>query len=252
MDGGGMLRKIRWQLLLGLALVFLSAGFYFLHYLLFHDIHHIFVFLIGDIAFVFLEVLLVTLILDRLLHEQEKQRLKQKMNMIIGSFFSEMGNRLLNMMALYDKDSELMKQCLTINTDWNDAQFNGLIRGLKGYTCNIDCRRHDLIGLRDLLVSERIFMLNLLQNPSLMEHETFTDLLWAVFHLTEELAARNDLKSLSQADSNHLSNDIKRVYLQLLHHWILYLKHLKVAYPYLYSLAVRSNPVNPECRAEIE
>jgi hypothetical protein len=252
LDGGGVLRKIRWQLLLGLALVLLSAGFYYLDYLIFHDVHHIFIFLIGDIAFVFLEVLLVTLILDRLLHEQEKQRLKQKLNMIIGSFYSEMGNRLLNMMALYDRDSELMKQCLTISTDWNDAQFNELSKGLKDYTCNIDCRRYDLIDLRDLLVSERIFMLSLLQNPSLMEHETFTDLLWAVFHLTEELAARNDLKSLSQADASHLSNDIKRVYIQLLEHWIQYLKHLKASYPYLYSLAVRANPVNPECCAEIE
>ena len=70
----------------------------------------------------------------------------------------------------------------------------------------------------------------------------FTDLLWAVTHLTEELSHRKDLKTLPNADYEHLSGDIKRAYIMLITEWLAYMKHLKESYPYLFSLAVRTNP----------
>ena len=45
-----------WKVVLGIVLVLLSAIAYFIHYLLFHDAHHIFIYLLGDIGFVFFEV----------------------------------------------------------------------------------------------------------------------------------------------------------------------------------------------------
>ena len=42
--------------------------------------------------------------------------------------------------------------------------------------------------------------------------------------------------------------DIKLVFGHLSREWVLYLQHLKVDYPYLFSLAVRLNPMidNPD------
>jgi hypothetical protein len=57
------MKHLRWQVLLGLALVALSTLFYFIHFLIFRDAHHIFIYMVGDIAFVPVEVLLVTLII---------------------------------------------------------------------------------------------------------------------------------------------------------------------------------------------
>ena len=62
----------RWQLIVGASLVVLSAVFYFLHYLIFRDAHHIFLYLVGDVAFVFVEVLLVTIIIHELLNQRER------------------------------------------------------------------------------------------------------------------------------------------------------------------------------------
>ena len=42
-----------------------------------------------------MEVLLVTLIVDRMLGMREKHAVMEKMNMVIGAFFSEMGLDLL-------------------------------------------------------------------------------------------------------------------------------------------------------------
>jgi len=85
-------------------------------------------------------------------------------------------------------------------------------------------------------------LLGLLENPNLLEHESFTNLLWAVFHLTDELAHRSDLVKLPDTDYQHLAGDMKRVYHQLIIQWLNYMKHLKQDYPYLFSLAMRTNP----------
>ncbi|MGQ9701142.1 MAG: hypothetical protein ACUVQT_01635 [bacterium] len=61
------------QIVFGIILIFLSIIAYFIHYLIFRDPHHIFIYLLGDVAFVFIEVLLVTLVIHRMLHYREKQ-----------------------------------------------------------------------------------------------------------------------------------------------------------------------------------
>lgn len=106
--------------------------------------------------------------------------------------------------------------------------------------------------LKGFLVARRNFMLGLLENPNLLEHDGFTELLWAVFHLLEELQAREKLTGLHEADLDHLSGDIRRAYTHLLKQWVTYLQHLKSDYPYLFSLAVRNNPLNPEAKVELE
>ena len=65
----------KWQVFLGLILIALSTLVYLVHFFIFRDAHHIFIYLIGDIAFVFFEVLLVTLVLHQLLHYREKKAL---------------------------------------------------------------------------------------------------------------------------------------------------------------------------------
>jgi hypothetical protein len=54
------------------------------------------------------------------------------------------------------------------------------------------------------------FLLRLLENPNLLEHESVTKLLRAVFHLAEELSWRQDIAALPDSDLNHLSGDVTR------------------------------------------
>src|ERR1700686_513745 len=49
----------------------------------------------GNLAFLPLYVLFVTLIIERVLKERERQALRQKLNMVIGVFFSEVGTAML-------------------------------------------------------------------------------------------------------------------------------------------------------------
>ena len=68
----------------------------------------------------------------------------------------------------------------------------------------------------------------------------------AAFHLTEELEHRGSFRKLPEADIRHLQGDVIRVETIRILEWLRYMKHLKSNYPYLFSLAVRTNPFNRE------
>ena len=246
-----MKRRLNWQIALGLVLILLSVIFYLIHYAIFRDARHIFLYLIGDIAFVFIEVLLVTLVIHQILDLREKKALLNKMNMVIGAFFSEVGTALLKMLSIFDGNSSLISRELVVNKDWTDKKFIACRKLIMSYGCVVDSRAADLEALKDFLAAKRGFLLRLLENQNLLEHETFTDLLWAIFHLTDELVHRDDVTRLPLTDLEHLSGDIKRAYISLLQEWLGYMKHLKKDYPYLFSLAARTNPFDEHASVEV-
>lgn len=233
-----------WQIIFGISLVLLSALIYFIHYLNFRDSHHIFIYLLGDIAFVPIEVLLVTLIIHRLLKKREKSIMLEKMNMLIGAFFSEAGTELIGYFSKCDPKISKIQNELSVGESWAAEQFSSVNECLSKHDYTVDYKNIDLQELYDLLKEKRSFFLRLLENPHLLEHEQFTDLLWAVFHLTEELFHRESFSNLPETDSEHLAVDMRRVYVLLVNQWLEYMKHLKERYPYLFSLAVRTNPFN--------
>jgi hypothetical protein len=85
-------------------------------------------------------------------------------------------------------------------------------------------------------------MLRLAENPMVFEHESFTDVILAISHLTEELKARDSLSGLPKDDRGHLAIDFKRVYSRLIPEWLRYMEYLQTHYPYLFHLAMRKNP----------
>jgi hypothetical protein len=239
------MKHFNWQILLGLFLIILSVFFYLIHYLIFRDAHHIMIYLIGDIAFVFVEVLLVTLIIHQLLDQREKRSKLHKLNMVIGTFFSEVGTDLMKFFIEFDAHIDKIRKNLLVTDQWPGRQLLEVNKSLMTYDFRIESERGDLEKLKRFLIGKRDFLLRLLENPNVLEHETFTDLLWAVFHLAEELENRADVKKLSETDSRHISGDMKRAYVLLVSQWLIYMKHLKTNYPYLFSLAVRINPFDP-------
>jgi hypothetical protein len=236
------MKKFKRQLLLGVSLVAVSAVLYLMHFLIFRDAHHIFLYLLGDIAFLPIEVLLVTIVIDSLMNMREKKSMLNKLNMVIGAFFSEVGSGLLHSFSRFDLNSQNIKKEFVGLNRWSDKDFTKASAMLLKFKYSVNSKASDLNDLKVFLSDKRAFMLRLLENPNLLEHEKFTELLWAVFHLTEELDCRPGFVSLPEADFSHLSGDIKRAYILLIQEWLAYIKHLKNNYPYLYSLASRMNP----------
>jgi hypothetical protein len=237
-----MKEDTRWKLLVALGLVTLSLALYTVHFLIFQNAQHILIYLVGDIAFLPIEVLIVTLIIDGMLESREKQQRMEKLNLVIGTFFSTEGTPLLAMLAQADPKLAELRRELVVRDTWTPAQFRDLHAYLTKHPCGVSIDHLDRHNLQEFLFAHEEFVLRIVENPMIFEHESFTGLMLALGHLTEELKARKDLATLPPADRVHLERDANRVYATLIDEWLRYMEYIRGQYPYLFSLAMRTNP----------
>ena len=179
---------------------------------------------------------------ELLLARREKRFRLQKLNMVVGVFFSELGTPFLAHLARCDPQLESVRQDLMVRASWGNRDFARVKSILKGYAFRTEPQETQLADLRSLLAKHGQFLLGLWDNPYLLEHESFTETLRTIFHLREELLLREDLGNLPRNDLAHIAGDISRVYGRLCVEWVNYMHHLKDTYPYLFSLAMRTNP----------
>ncbi|AHF07131.1 hypothetical protein [Desulfitobacterium metallireducens] len=245
--------KLRtWEIKLGIFLLGLSLSLYLLDFLEFHGISYILDNILLQLAYLPIYIFLSTLIIDQLLAKREKRALLRKLYMVVGIFNHEMGGELLEFLSKRDANIDKIQNNLLIETSWNNKDFLEARKGVEEYRGKWQVDGEFLEQLRDLVFRKKDFLLRLMENPNLLEHEAFTELLWAIFHLTDEFAHRKDLREQAEADRVHLIRDMDRAYQLLILEWLSYMEHLHEDYPYLYSLAVRTNPFNSKARVEIQ
>jgi hypothetical protein len=237
-----MKETTRWKLIAAIGLVTLSVALYGVHFLIFHDIHHIAIYLLGDIAFIPIEVLIVTLIIDQMLDSRERRQRMEKLNMVIGTFFSTLGTPLLGLLVRADPCIGTLRERLVVRESWRRDDFAAMAGMMEKYSCGVELDRIDLEKVRDFLKRNEEFCLSLVENPIVSEQESFSDLILAINHLAEELKARDRLSGLPKDDRGHLAIDFQRVYSRLITEWLRSMEHLQAHYPYLFNLAMRKNP----------
>ncbi|NTW84191.1 MAG: hypothetical protein HGB36_12660 [Chlorobiaceae bacterium] len=221
----------------------ISLVLYGIDFTLFGNLREISNSFLGNLAFLPIYIIVVTLLFERVLRERERQSLMRKLNMVIGVFFSEFGNRLLKELSAHVVGKEELKNRLHITGSWKEQDFAAALEHLRKSNIRISIDSASLPCLKQFMTDKRSFLLSLLENQNLLEHENFTDLLWAAFHITEELQARESFDHIPPSDLEHINGDIRRVFGHLIREWVLYMHHLKEDYPYLFSLAVRLNPM---------
>jgi hypothetical protein len=251
-------KKLGWRVKIAILLILSALILYMIQYFIFHQPKSELFYFGIDLAFLPIEVLLVVLVIETAISQREKSALLEKLNMVIGVFFSEVGIELLSEISKFDSKSKKISNILIINSNWADIDFVKAKKDITNRKYHLEIHGNDgdsLEFLRDtktFLKGKRRFLLALLENPNLLEHETFTELLRAVFHLAEEFEKRKDIYHLPNSDYNHLKLDTERAYNILIYEYIEYMEHLMNNYPYLFSLAMRTNPFDPEATIEIQ
>jgi hypothetical protein len=232
----------KWLSLFATGLIISSLLLFMVHFFLFHDFHHILIYTIHDIAFLPIEVLLVTIVIHSLLERQNLQQKFEKLNMVIGTFYSGIGTDLLREFVRCDPQLPKLREDLLVQGSWDATAFKMHKKKAKTFQYTVDIHDINLKNIRDILLRHEDFLLRILENPVMLEHESFTEVLRSVFHLSEELKHRGDLLNLPETDLNHLKGDISRAYSEMTFSWIDYMHYLQVEYPYLFSLALRLDP----------
>lgn len=220
----------------------ISLTFYSVQLILFQTPRDTLFYFLQDFAFLPLQVIMVTLVLNRWISVREKRERLKKMNMAISAFFGEAGTEFLLSFNRFIIHPGATDNRLMITGKWSSKDFAAATRFIREHDFQADSKLDNLDALKTLMVEKRPFLLSMLDNSNLLEHDSFTQMLWAVFHIMDELVSREILTDLPEPDMEHLSLDIKRAYRNLLVEWIHYIAHLKTDYPYLFSMAVRKNP----------
>lgn len=238
----GRIRIFNRKLLLGIILISLSVSIYLLQIVLFKDTRNTEFYLLQDMAFVPLQVLLVTLILEEILNIREKQLKLKKMDLIISTFYTELGITLIKHLSEFILNFDQLKKALSADLNWSNTNSQKTRKIISAFNVQADSGKGNLESLKIYLIDSKRFMLKVFENPNLVEHDAFTDMLWAIYHIADELEHREDLLNLPQNDKQHIAGDIERAYKLLISEWTYYMNHLNREYPYLYSLAERKNP----------
>lgn len=239
------MKKNKGIIMTGIFLIGLSVVLHYIHFLIFRDLHHIMIFLLADIAFIPLEVFFVTVVLDRMIEKREKAHIMEKMNMLIGLFYSELGTKSLRNFVKADSGMDKYKSGCKFTMNSEDKDFDTAYSVVKSHNHSVDISKIDLVELKAKLSESKDLLVSLIANPSLLEHESFSELLMGVFHLYEELAMREvskDQSTMSSHDLEHLTVDINRAYKSISSEWFSYMKHIKHSYPYLFYTALQTNP----------
>lgn len=240
-----------WKAILVTSLLALFVLSYAVHYAFFRDADYIFKLLIEQVGSASILAPLIMVVMNQVFTNREKRNMLRKLNMVIGAFFSQIGTPLLKSLSEFDLYADRIARDFIVSAGCSEKDFAALSQRIKHNDYATESQKSDLGGLQALLVGNRDFLLRLLENPNLLEHDSFTELLWAVFHLADELAHRPDVAKLPDSDYAHLSGDIKRAYVLLISEWLAYMNHLRQAYPYLFSLAIRTNPFDPTASVEV-
>lgn len=240
------MKRANWLATMALFFLLSSVVIYYIHFLIFRDSTFIFKYFVAQMGFLPISTALVTIVLNQLMGKRDKNIRMQKLNMVIGAFYSDAGTDLLKLLASSDHAARSFGQYLKLNPSWSKKDFDQAKRNIRDINLDNTDLPSQLDELKSFLCLKRSHLLRMLENPNLLEHETFSQLLRAVFHLTEELSGREDFSHLPNSDYSHLRGDISRVYVLLINQWLDYMEHLHEDYPYLFSLAIRTNPFNPE------
>jgi len=243
MKGPGV-KKLGWRATFGVAMIAATVVLMVVHYLVFRDLYNLGFYSVHALVMMPAQALLLTLLLNEFLTRKSRQEMLNKLSMVIGAFFTEVGSDLLRRLSCMDATCEIQDE-FRIDGTWDHARYEHARQTAAAYRFSVRPTAEDLAAIREFLVERQPFILGMLQNPNLLEHERFTDVLWAVSHLTEELRLRGDVSNLPGGDVGHLVLDIQRAYAALALQWLDHAEHLQTAYPYLFSLVVRMNPLDP-------
>lgn len=225
-----------------LLLLCASALLYAIHYLIFRDLHHLAIFGLHELAFVPLEVILVTLGLDQLVEKTHREEARSKVSIIETLYFNESGGTMLRYLTSFDPDAARLRELLQVTEDWRSSDFRQAIRQLKSYPFLLDLDRIDFFGLHYHLSQRHEYYRSMLENPALTQSEAFTEMIMKIYLLWEELDGRTNLYQLPEKDRSYLAELLHEIYRELTEYWLDNVYNHSIHNRFRLHRAVESNP----------
>ena len=171
-----MSKRLSWKVKFSIVMIALIIIIYGSNYLILGDAEHIISYIWTHLGFIPVDILLVAFILDEIIEKKEKEAMLEKLDMLMSTFFSEVGNDLITQLSTVNKYKASTENLKSIK-NWNEDDFDNKLAELKGSSLDFQAdispeeREEFLQNLRIFLESKREFIINLINNPNLLEKE---------------------------------------------------------------------------------
>ncbi len=205
-------------------LVVVSAVVFVIQLAIFSNVDEAMFLLFQDLLFLPIHILFITFVVDRILHNREKRNRQGQLNIVVCTFFGEMGTDSMKALNKYISDLDTVAAFLDVTESWTNHDFDSAARRIDSFVLNAELESGDIAEMKETLPHKKTYLLEMLNNPSLLENNRLTDLLWSLYHLLDELESRDTSEKLPSEDLEHLETDVSRAYGLLLHQWILDMK----------------------------
>ena len=108
---------------------------------------------------------LVATAIEYMIDLREQSQMIEKLNMIIGTFYSEMGTKLLKMFSALDPSISEIRSALVVSNNWSMDDFLKAQSVLTKHSYRLDSRALSLEELHNFLSQKKGFMLALSKIP---------------------------------------------------------------------------------------
>lgn len=223
-------------------LILLVILFYYIYYFIFGGIKSLMESLIMSIATIPLDILVTGFIANYIVEKKEREKKENEMNMIIGIFYNQVGTEVLDVLVKADNCIENIRNTALIKKDWKQEQYKILYEKLNQYEYCVDINKLDLSKLKDILLKNEDFFIDLILNPTIQDKELFTETIVAMIHLKDELNDRFIGEELDDYEKVHITVDLNMAYKSLALRWVDYMYHLQTLYPQLFTKALVTSP----------
>ena len=121
----------RWKIKFSLLMVVLIIIIYGSNYLVLGDAEHIISYIWTHLGFIPVDILVVAFLLDEIIERKEKEAMLEKLDMLMSTFFSEVGNELISQLSAVNKYNVNTENLKSIK-NWDQKDFENKLAELKG------------------------------------------------------------------------------------------------------------------------
>lgn len=218
---------------IAISLILLSVLLFAFHFLIFKNFENTMYYSTMNICFIPLNTLFVSVVFENLVNQREKKEKMSKLNMLVGLFFVEMGFEVLKILS--DGDDKIEDILKETHFSKDLGQF------LISYDYKLNLEVIDKDALSNLFTKNINLITTLVSNETVLDKETFFNLLIAILGFRGSLVFRNN-KTFSNKDMNNISKSLSKIYKTLVLLWYEYSDYLYSVRPNAYSGDLFINP----------
>ena len=151
-----------WKIRFAIIMFVLAVVIFLARYLIFGDGEEIIAYLWKHIGFIPIDILIVAFLLEGIMGKKEHEAILEKIDMLMGTFFSELGNDLIRELSKVNAN-KINTENLKDIKNWNDKDYDNKMKELKanGIDFKADIPKEEreefLSNIHSILVDKREF-----------------------------------------------------------------------------------------------